>query len=115
RVLFRSKKQKRKLPVKEARKILTQQIAQKMIDMDEAKQEAITRTEQAGIVFIDEVDKLVGANEQQAGVSREGVQRDMLPIVEGSTVVTKYEPVKTDHMSFIAAGGLPMAKPTDLR
>jgi len=112
--LMTAKKQKRKLPVKEARKILTQQIAQKMIDMDEAKQEAITRTEQAGIVFIDEVDKLVGANEQQAGVSREGVQRDILPIVEGSTVVTKYGPVKTDHILFIAAGAFHMAKPSDL-
>ncbi|HLR41773.1 MAG TPA: ATP-dependent protease ATPase subunit HslU [Pseudogracilibacillus sp.] len=112
--LMPAKKQKRKLPVKEARKILTQQIAQKMIDMDEAKQEAITRTEQAGIVFIDEVDKLVGANEQQAGVSREGVQRDILPIVEGSTVVTKYGPVKTDHILFIAAGAFHMAKPSDL-
>lgn len=112
--LMPAKKRKRKLPVKEARKILTQQIAQKMIDMDEAQQEAITRTEQAGIVFIDEVDKLVGANEQQAGVSREGVQRDILPIVEGSTVVTKYGPVKTDHILFIAAGAFHMAKPSDL-
>lgn len=112
--LMPAKKKKRKLPVKEARKLLTQQIAQKMIDMDEAQQEAITRTEQAGIVFIDEVDKLVGTNQQQAGVSREGVQRDILPIVEGSTVVTKYGPVKTDHILFIAAGAFHMAKPSDL-
>src|SRR5699024_10001500 len=112
--LMPAKRKKRKLPVKEARKLLTQQIAQKMIDMDEAQQEAITRTEQAGIVFIDEVDKLVGTNEQQAGVSREGVQRDILPIVEGSTVVTKYGPVKTDHILFIAAGAFHMARPSDL-
>lgn len=112
--LMPAKKKKRKLPVKEARKVLVQQIAQKMIDIDEAQQEAIRRTEQAGIVFIDEVDKLVGTNEHQAGVSREGVQRDILPIVEGSTVVTKYGPVKTDHILFIAAGAFHMAKPSDL-
>jgi len=112
--LMPAKRKKRTLPVKEARKILVQQIAQTMIDMDEAQQEAISRTEQAGIVFIDEVDKLVGNNEHQAGVSREGVQRDILPIVEGSTVMTKYGPVKTDHILFIAAGAFHMAKPSDL-
>src|SRR5699024_6283425 len=101
--LMPSKKKKRKLPVKEARPVLIQQEAQKLIDMEEAQQEAVKRTEQAGIVFIDEIDKVVG-KDQNANVSREGVQRDILPIVEGSTIVTKYGPVKTDHILFIAAG-----------
>ncbi len=99
------KKKKRKLKVKEARKILTQQEAQKLIDMDEVTQKAIERAEQTGIIFIDEVDKIAVKQEQSATVSREGVQRDILPIVEGSSIVTKYGPVKTDHMLFIAAGG----------
>ena len=112
--LLPSKVKKRKLPVKEARKVLTQQEAQKMIDMEEAQQEAVNRAEQAGIVFIDEIDKVVGADQQGPGVSREGVQRDILPIVEGSTVITKYGPVKTDHILFFAAGAFHMAKPSDL-
>ncbi|HLR53233.1 MAG TPA: HslU--HslV peptidase ATPase subunit [Pseudogracilibacillus sp.] len=111
--LMPSKKKKRKLPVKEARPVLTQQEAQKLIDMEEAQQEAVKRTEQAGIVFIDEIDKVVG-KDQNANVSREGVQRDILPIVEGSTIVTKYGPVKTDHILFIAAGAFHTAKPSDL-
>lgn len=106
---------KRKLPVKEARKVLTQQEAQKMIDLEEAQQEAIERAEQAGIVFIDEIDKIAGTGgDHGPNVSREGVQRDILPIVEGSTVMTKYGPVKTDHVLFIAAGAFHMAKPSDL-
>lgn len=109
-----TKKKKRTLPVHEARKILTQQEAQKLIDIEEAQQEAVSRTEQAGIVFIDEIDKVAGKGEQSANVSREGVQRDILPIVEGSTVVTKYGPVKTNHILFIAAGAFHMAKPSDL-
>ena len=112
--LLPNKVKKRKLPVKEARKVLAQQEAQKMIDMEEAQQEAVLRAEQAGIVFIDEIDKVVGADQQGPGVSREGVQRDILPIVEGSTVVTKYGPVKTDHILFFAAGAFHMAKPSDL-
>ncbi|MEI3610902.1 HslU--HslV peptidase ATPase subunit [Pseudogracilibacillus sp. SO30301A] len=112
--LLPSKVKKRKLPVKEARKVLTQQEAQKMIDMEEAQQEAINRAEQAGIVFIDEIDKVVGKDQQGPGVSREGVQRDILPIVEGSTVITKYGSVKTDHILFFAAGAFHMAKPSDL-
>src|SRR5699024_2454327 len=111
--LMPTKKKKRKLQVKDARNILIQQEAQKLIDHEEAQQEAITRTEQAGIVFIDEIDKVVG-KDQNANVSREGVQRDILPIVEGSTIVTKYGPVKTDHILFIAAGAVHMAKPSDL-
>ncbi|MGM8364146.1 ATP-dependent protease ATPase subunit HslU [Virgibacillus sp. W0181] len=108
------KKKKRKLPVHEARKVLTQVEAQKLIDMEEAAQEAVLRAEQSGIVFIDEIDKVAAKQEHGANVSREGVQRDVLPIVEGSTVVTKHGPVKTDHMLFIAAGAFHMAKPSDL-
>lgn len=108
------KKKKRKLPVSEARKVLIQQEAQKLIDMEEVAQEAIVRSEQSGIIFIDEIDKVAGKQEHSPNVSREGVQRDILPIVEGSTVVTKHGPVKTDHMLFIAAGAFHMAKPSDL-
>ncbi|MFZ3576598.1 HslU--HslV peptidase ATPase subunit [Virgibacillus sp. DJP39] len=108
------KKKKRKLPVSEARKILTLQEAQKLVDMDEVAQEAISRSEQSGIIFVDEIDKVAGKQENSANVSREGVQRDILPIVEGSTVVTKHGSVKTDHMLFIAAGAFHMAKPSDL-
>ncbi|RNA69602.1 ATP-dependent protease ATPase subunit HslU [Alteribacter keqinensis] len=109
------KKKKRKLTVKDARKVLTEDEAQKLIDMDEVTQEAVTRAEQLGIIFIDEIDKVAGKNSgQTADVSREGVQRDILPIVEGSTVVTKYGPVKTDHMLFVAAGAFHFSKPSDL-
>ncbi|HHY46702.1 MAG TPA: ATP-dependent protease ATPase subunit HslU [Firmicutes bacterium] len=109
------RKKKRKVMVRDARKILAQEEAQKMIDMDEVVAEAIARTEQDGIVFIDEIDKIAG-REHGAGpdVSREGVQRDILPIVEGSTVVTKHGPVKTDHILFIAAGAFHVSKPSDL-
>lgn len=108
------KKKKRKLTVQEARKVLTEEEAQKLIDMDEVGQEAVERAEQLGIIFIDEIDKIAGKNQQSADVSREGVQRDILPIVEGSTVVTKYGTVKTDHILFIAAGAFHIAKPSDL-
>ncbi|HLR66137.1 HslU--HslV peptidase ATPase subunit [Virgibacillus alimentarius] len=108
------KKKKRKLPVSEARKVITQQEAQKLIDMEEVVQEAVERSEQSGIIFIDEIDKVAAKQENAANVSREGVQRDVLPIVEGSTIVTKHGPVKTDHMLFIAAGAFHMAKPSDL-
>ncbi|MBO8155246.1 MAG: HslU--HslV peptidase ATPase subunit [Bacillaceae bacterium] len=107
-------RKKRKLPVKEARKVLTQEEAQKLIDMDEVTQEAIEKAEQSGIIFIDEIDKIAGKSDNQANVSREGVQRDILPIVEGSTVMTKYGAVKTDHVLFIAAGAFHMAKPSEL-
>ncbi|MGD6816176.1 HslU--HslV peptidase ATPase subunit [Metabacillus sp. 84] len=110
------KTKKRKLTVKEARKVLQNEEAQKLIDMEEATQEAVSRAEQSGIIFIDEIDKIAKKNSGggSADVSREGVQRDILPIVEGSTVVTKYGPVKTDHVLFIAAGAFHMAKPSDL-
>lgn len=109
------KRKKRKVTVKEARKILIQEEAQNLIDQDEAVQEAIHRAEQEGIVFLDEIDKIAareGANGPD--VSRGGVQRDILPIVEGSTVVTKHGPVKTDHILFIAAGAFHVSKPSDL-
>jgi ATP-dependent HslUV protease ATP-binding subunit HslU len=109
------KKKKRKLPVSEARKVLTQQEAGKMVDMEEVSQVAVKRAEESGILFIDEIDKVAGKQDSgAANVSREGVQRDILPIVEGSTVITKHGPVKTDHMLFIAAGAFHMAKPSDL-
>lgn len=109
------KKKKRRVKIRDARRILAQEEAQKLIDMDEVISEAIERTEQSGIIFIDEIDK-IAAREHSAGpdVSREGVQRDLLPIVEGTTVMTKYGPVKTDYILFIAAGAFHIAKPSDL-
>ncbi|TXK77456.1 ATP-dependent protease ATPase subunit HslU [Paenibacillus sp. N3.4] len=114
--LLPKKTKKRKLPVKEARKVLTQEEAQKLIDMDEVIQESIQRAEQSGIIFIDEIDKIASNSRGGSGpdISREGVQRDILPIVEGSTVVTKYGPVKTDYVLFIGAGAFHIAKPSDL-
>ncbi|HWO96949.1 MAG TPA: HslU--HslV peptidase ATPase subunit [Bacillus sp. (in: firmicutes)] len=110
------KHKKRKVTVREARKILTNEEAQKLIDMDEVTQEAVYRAEQYGIIFIDEIDKIARKNTQSssADVSREGVQRDILPIVEGSTIVTKYGSVKTDHVLFVAAGAFHLSKPSDL-
>ncbi|MEA4901557.1 ATP-dependent protease ATPase subunit HslU [Desulfitobacterium sp.] len=109
------RRKKRKVTVKEARRILTLEEAQNLIDHDEAVQEAIRRSEQEGIVFLDEIDKIAG-REGSSGpdVSRGGVQRDILPIVEGSTIVTKYGPVKTEHILFIAAGAFNITKPSDL-
>jgi ATP-dependent HslUV protease ATP-binding subunit HslU len=109
------KKKKRKVPVSEARRILAQDEAQKLIDMDEVVSDAIKRAENSGIVFIDEIDKIAGGYKSSGpDVSREGVQRDILPIVEGSTIMTKYGPVKTDHILFIAAGAFHISKPSDL-
>ena len=107
---------RRKVSVAEARMILTQEESQKLIDMEKAVKEAVERVENSGIVFIDEIDKIASARSQQAGpdVSREGVQRDLLPIVEGSNVLTKYGMVRTDHMLFIASGAFHVAKPSDL-
>ncbi|MBO2534565.1 ATP-dependent protease ATPase subunit HslU [Rummeliibacillus suwonensis] len=112
------KKKKRRLQVKDARRILTIEEANKLIDNDEVSEEAIRRAEETGIIFIDEIDKIAtrsnSANGGNANVSREGVQRDILPIVEGSTVNTKYGLVRTDFMLFIAAGAFHMSKPSDL-
>mgnify|MGYP000880636677 FL=1 len=113
--LLPKKTKKRKLPVKEARRVVIQQESEKRIDMDDVHREALQRAEQDGIIFIDEIDKIAGA-ERMGGpdVSREGVQRDILPIVEGSVISTKYGPVKTDYMLFIAAGAFHTAKVSDL-
>lgn len=106
----------KKLPVKEAKKILREQEAQSMLDMDQVVDEALMNAEQNGIVFIDEIDKIASGSSVTASgeVSREGVQRDILPIVEGSVVNTKHGPVKTDHMLFIGAGAFHVSKPSDL-
>ena len=111
-------RKKRRVKVPEALELLTQEEAQKLIDGEAAKEEALARVEQAGIVFIDEIDKVAGRQSAGGGsgpdVSREGVQRDLLPIVEGSTVMTKHGTVKTDHILFIASGAFHVAKPSDL-
>jgi len=113
--LFPKKKKRRKVKVPEAFNVLSQEEAQKLIDMDSVIKQAIERVEQSGIVFLDEIDKIAG-RETTFGpdVSREGVQRDILPIVEGTTVTTKYGMVKTDHILFIAAGAFHVSKPSDL-
>ena len=111
------KKKKRRLQVKDARRILTIEEANKLIDNDEVSEEAIRRAEETGIIFIDEIDKVATRSNSSGGsanVSREGVQRDILPIVEGSTINTKYGPVRTDFILFIAAGAFHMSKPSDL-
>ncbi len=107
---------KKKMKVKDARKILIEQEAQNLLDMDQVTAEALENCEQNGIVFIDEIDKIASGSGYKGGVdvSREGVQRDILPIVEGSVVNTKYGPVKTDHILFIGAGAFHVSKPTDL-
>lgn len=111
-----SKRKKRRLTVKEALKIIENEEAEKLIDMDEVQTLAVKRAENLGIVFIDEIDKVAARGSSKSGpdVSREGVQRDLLPIVEGTVVSTKYGPVKTDHILFIAAGAFHLAKPSDL-
>lgn len=110
------KTKKKNCKVKDARKILREQEAQKLIDMDLVTDEAIANAEQNGIIFIDEIDKIASGSRVSSGadVSREGVQRDILPIVEGSVINTKYGPVRTDHILFIGAGAFHIAKPTDL-
>lgn len=115
--LIPQKKKKRKMKIREAKIILQQQEASRLIDMDEVKKEALRRVEHSGIIFLDEIDKICSRGEgisKGADVSREGVQRDLLPIIEGSTVMTKYGMIKTDHILFIAAGAFHVAKPSDL-
>ncbi|MCD5536014.1 ATP-dependent protease ATPase subunit HslU [Lactobacillus delbrueckii] len=109
------KKVKRTLPVGQARKLLAQEEEKKLVNYDDIYQKAMDRAGQSGIIFIDEIDKITAADKRNsAGVSREGVQRDILPIVEGSTVSTKYGPLSTDHILFIAAGAFAESKPSDL-
>jgi ATP-dependent HslUV protease ATP-binding subunit HslU len=111
---FGGKKKRKKLSIKEARPILEKEEAARLVDNEAITREAVQRAEQTGIIFIDEIDKIASSGRQGADVSREGVQRDILPIIEGSTVSTKHGPVKTDHVLFICAGAFHMSKPSDL-
>ena len=114
--LFSGKTKKRKLRVDEARDVILSEEKERLIDMDQAAKAAIRRVEQSGIVFLDELDKIAGKHGGAQGpdVSREGVQRDLLPIIEGTTVNTRYGMVRTDHILFIAAGAFHVSKPSDL-
>ena len=113
--MFPKRTKKRKVKVPEAMEILTQEEAQRLVDMDKVVKKAIAKVEQSGIIFLDEIDKISGREGTHGpDVSREGVQRDLLPIVEGSTVTTKYGMVKTDHILFIASGAFHSSKPSDL-
>ena len=112
---FGQKKEKRKLTVKESHEILLDEESDKLIDNDKLIKRAISNVENDGIVFIDEIDKICGKNSGTSGeVSREGVQRDLLPLIEGSTVSTKYGSIKTDHILFVASGAFHVSKPSDL-
>jgi len=113
--IFPQKKKNARVKVSDALSILAAEEAQKLVDMDKVTRTAIERVEQSGIIFLDEIDKIVGSNSSHGpDVSREGVQRDLLPIVEGSSVNTRYGMVKTDHILFIAAGAFSSSKPSDL-
>jgi ATP-dependent HslUV protease ATP-binding subunit HslU len=113
--IFPQKKKKARVKIPEAREILENEEAQRLIDMDKVTKAAIERVEQSGIIFLDEIDKIVGSDSTHGpDVSREGVQRDLLPIVEGSTVNTRYGMVRTDHILFISAGAFSASKPSDL-
>src|SRR6185369_16888782 len=113
--LLPRRSKKSHLPIGEALDLLAQEEAARLIDMEAATREAIRRVEESGIVFIDEIDKIAGREGMHGpDVSREGVQRDLLPIVEGSTVNTKYGMVRTDHILFIASGAFHVSKPSDL-
>jgi ATP-dependent HslUV protease ATP-binding subunit HslU len=112
---FPKSTKRRKVKVPEAMEILAQEEAQGLVDMDKVVKQAIKKVEQSGIIFLDEIDKIAGRDSTHGpDVSREGVQRDLLPIVEGSTITTKYGPVKTDHILFVASGAFHMVKPSDL-
>ncbi|WP_337288228.1 ATP-dependent protease ATPase subunit HslU [Candidatus Methylomirabilis sp.] len=113
--LLPQRSKRRRVKIREAQRILTQEEADKLIDMDAVRSEAVRRVEESGIIFLDEIDKIAGRGSSQGpDVSRQGVQRDLLPIVEGCTVTTKYGLVRTDHILFIAAGAFHVAKPSDL-
>ena len=106
---------KRRVSVSEARALFTEEEAKKLIDQSSLTKEAVRRTEQTGIIFLDEIDKIAGRSGGSGpDVSREGVQRDLLPIIEGSTVMTKFGPVRTDHVLFVCAGAFNISKPSDL-
>jgi ATP-dependent HslUV protease ATP-binding subunit HslU len=113
--MFPKGTKRKRVKVPDAMEILAQEEAQDLVDMDKVIKDAIAKVEQSGIIFLDEIDKIAGKNGTQGpDVSREGVQRDLLPIVEGSTVTTKYGPTRTDHILFIASGAFHMVKPSDL-
>jgi ATP-dependent HslUV protease ATP-binding subunit HslU len=113
--IFPAKKKRRRVKIPEAMEIIFEEESQKLVDMDKVVEQAVRLTEQNGIIFLDELDKIGGSGSSHGpDVSREGVQRDLLPIVEGSTVITKYGMVKTDHVLFIAAGAFNVSKPSDL-
>jgi ATP-dependent HslUV protease ATP-binding subunit HslU len=113
--MFPQKKKKRKIKVPEALRIIVDEEVQRLVDMDKVTRKAVKRVEESGIIFLDEIDKIVGSDSSHGpDVSREGVQRDLLPIVEGSTVNTRYGMVKTDHILFIAAGAFSVSRPSDL-
>ncbi len=113
--LFPKNVKRRKVKVPEAMEILTQEETQNLVDLDKVVKQAVQKVEQSGIIFLDEIDKIVGSDGKHGpDVSREGVQRDLLPIVEGSTITTKYGPVKTDHILFVASGAFHVCKPSDL-
>jgi ATP-dependent HslUV protease ATP-binding subunit HslU len=113
--LFGSRTKRRDLPISEARDVLRQEEEARLVDQDQVAREAVERAESSGIVFLDEIDKVAGREGAHGpDVSREGVQRDLLPIVEGTTVSSKYGPVRTDHILFVAAGAFHVSKPTDL-
>src|SRR6185369_6990759 len=114
--LMPKRKKKRTLTVAEARRVLLDEEYDKLINHDDVVADALERVEKLGIIFLDEIDKIAGAKGEMGGpdVSREGVQRDLLPIVEGSNVPTKYGMVKTDHVLFVAAGAFHVSKPSDL-
>ncbi len=112
--LFGNRSRRRSLPIGEARGVLQQEEEARLLDDDQIARLAVERAENSGIIFIDEIDKIAGREAHGPDVSREGVQRDLLPIVEGSTVQTKWGPVRTDHVLFIAAGAFHVSKPSDL-
>jgi len=106
---------KKQVTIKQAKKILKSEVSEDLLDVEAIKEEAVKRSENGGIIFLDEIDKIAASNSNKGSdPSKEGVQRDLLPIVEGSTVNTKYGPVKTDHILFIAAGAFHISKPSDL-
>jgi ATP-dependent HslUV protease ATP-binding subunit HslU len=111
---FGGRTKRRKMPVDQAWEVLVAEESDKRLDQDEVVREAIRSAEQNGIVFLDEIDKIAVSDVRGGSVSREGVQRDLLPLIEGTTVATKYGPVKTDHILFIASGAFHVAKPSDL-